>query len=353
MPWPTPAPGQIASRAASIYEEQLPGIDARNPNTVATTNTRIVEMAMLDLYFLGAYIASELMPDTAVDLLYRHAAIWGVPQDQPAAAAGPAIFVGTPTKVIPAGVPLTYQGQGYLTTAAGTIASSGQIDIQVQATTTGSAGNLPAGTVLTITSPVEGVSPQTATVDTSGITGGLDLESTASWRSRILAKIREEPSGGDYDDYVQAAEDALPNVIAACPPAACGQGAVAVFIAIQTATGPIVATDEEVAEVQAYIEAEMRPVTATVTVYAATLNPVNISLQLRPNTTNSQAAASAALALFFAQNPQIGGTTYFAPLNSAVSTSDGETYHEMLSPTTDVPAPNLGALNVLGTVTYS
>lgn len=359
MPWPVPAPGQIASRAASVYEESLPGIDARSPNTVATTNTRITEMAMLDLYLYVAYIANELMPDTAQDWLPRHAIIWGVPQVQAAPASGNAIAAGAPESNIPAGLGLSYQGTSYVTTAAVEIPSSGQASVPVEAVVAGTAGNLAAGAILTVTTPVEGLGVQQMTVDPNDIAGGLEAQSIPEWRQEILAKIRTEPSGGDYDDYVQWAQDALPGVIAACPAAACGQGAVAVFIAMVGPTGPIAATAEQVATVQAYINTQGRPVTANVTVYAATLNPINFSLQVRPNTAAIQAAAEDALALFFAQQPAasaaaspIGQTSYFSQLEDAIA-ADGETYHEILAPTADVPAPNLGALNVLGTVTFS
>lgn len=352
MPWPTPSPGDIAARAAAIYEQELPGIDARNPNTVATTNTRITEMAMQDLYYYQGDVALELMPDTAVANLPRHAAIWGVPRVQPSVASGNVVINFLAAGTVPAGISFGVSGSSitYTSTAAVTASAPGAVSVPVVASVAGAAGNLAPASTLTLTSPVANVSPLTGAVDANGITGGADLQSLAAWRAAIIAKIQSEPAGGDYADYVQWAYAALPNVaLAACPPGACGGGVVSVVIAM---TGLVPPTTAQLAAVQAYINAQ-RPVTANVTVYAVALNPVNISLHVSPNTVAVQAAASAALALSFAQDAAIGGTTYVTRLDAAISSSDGEIYHELASPAADVPAPTLFSLNVLGSVSFT
>jgi uncharacterized phage protein gp47/JayE len=350
MPWPVPAPGVISSRAAALFEQLLAGIDARSDNTVATTITRIVELAAQDLYFEQGYFAQQLMPDTATDWLPRHGAEWGVPQIQATAAAGFLVVDSVAGVAIPAGLMFATNGAAqYTSTAAVTVPVGGVASVPVTAAVAGSAGNLPAGSPLTLTNPPNEPISLAATVDSNGITGGLDLESIPAWRARILAKIRTEPSGGDVDDYIEWAQAAIPGVAyAACPDGASGGGVVSVVFAM---AGPSVPTTEEVAAVQAYINS-LRPVTADVTVYPATLNPVALALQLRPNTVDIQAAAQQALALFFATQA-IGGTTYMSALDAALASADGEIYHERLAPLADVVAPSLFAINTLGSVVFS
>jgi uncharacterized phage protein gp47/JayE len=381
MPWPIPAPGDISNRAAAVYEQAFPpdpandepGIDARSPNTVATTNTRITEMAMQDLYFFQGDQALELMPDTAQTNLPRHASIWGVPRVQAASATGNVVVAGTNGDAVPTDLIFTLAGSttNYVATNTSDITiAGGTASIPVAASLAGTAGNLAAGTVLTLSSPVEGLTSLTGTVDSNGITGGLDLETPDSWRANILAKIRYEPAGGDFDDYVQWAQEALPGVaLAACPAGACGGGVVSVVVmmgvyspsptpgAPQVLTGFAPPTSGQLAVIQSYIgvfgqPGGKRPVTANVTVYAGTLNPVNVTLHLNPDTPTIRAAASAALALSFLQDAALGGTTYLSRLNNAVSSSDGETSHEMSVPAADVAAPSLFALNTLGTVSF-
>ncbi len=351
MPVPVPAPGVISGRAAAIYEELLAGIDARSPNTVATANTRITEMAMLDLYVRLQNTVLEMMPDTAVENLPRIAVEWGVPQVQPSAATGNLIVTGGNTTVIPIGLQFAAaSGQIYATTAAVTIGSTLTASVPVAASMVGVAGNLVAGAPVKLVSSI-GLSLNTvAVVDGNGISGGADIESLDSWRARIMAQIRLEPSGGNYDDYVKWAKEALPDVqLAACPPAACGGGVVSVVIAM---TGLVPPTPAQIAAVLAYIETK-RPVGATnITVYACVLNAVNVTLHLNPDTVDIRAAAAAALALSFAQDAAIGATTYVTRLDAAISSSDGEYSHEMSIPAADVAAPSLFSLNVLGAVSF-
>ena len=200
--WPIPAPSDVSGRAASVFEQRLPGIDARSDNTVATVLSHIVELAMMDLYYYQGNVAVELMPDTAVKNLARFGNIYDVPQDQPVAASGNVVVTaaGNAAVVVPSNVVFTLPGSNttYTSTASVTIPAGATAgSLPVVATPAGLAGNLAAGTNLTISSPVAGLISQTGTVDASGIANGADLESLSSWRARILAQIRYEPSGGN------------------------------------------------------------------------------------------------------------------------------------------------------------
>ncbi|OYV89669.1 MAG: hypothetical protein B7Z57_11615 [Acidiphilium sp. 37-60-79] len=352
MPWPVPAPGVISARAAALFEQSIAGIDARSDNTVATTLTRITELSAQDLYFMQGYLAQQLMPDTATDWLPLHGAEWGVPQAQPTPAGGNVLVTGPAGSPIPAGVVFSAPSQAlYTSIAPVTLSAAGTGSLPVVANVAGSAGNLPAGTPMVVVSPVAGLAPQSGVLDANGATGGLDLESVSSWRARILAQIRTQPSGGNYNDYIAWIEAALPGAIGVCPASACGGGSVNVAFVMP---GPSVPSAEEIAVVLAYIQSQA-PVTAqpNITVNPVTLQPVNFSLQVRPNTVTIQNAALAALALYFQQSAAIGGTIYMSDVDEALAGADGEQYHERLAPLADVVAPSLFTLLTLGTVTFS
>jgi uncharacterized phage protein gp47/JayE len=150
-------------------------------------------------------------------------------------------------------------------------------------------------------------------------------------------------------DYTAWAEAALSGVAyVQTVPNNTGLGTVGVWFAM---AGPAAPTTAEVSAVQAYIDT-VRPVTAAVTVMAATLVPVNVTLHLNPDTPAIRAAATAALQLSFAQDAAIGGTVYVSRLDNAISSSDGEYSHERSLPAADVAMSN-GQLPVLGTVTFT
>ena len=369
MAQPIPNLGDVADRAASVLEAGLPGIDARSQNAPAAVIARMVEVGAWDLYFFLAYLAAEMMPDTAVDFLARHAAIWGITQVQASPAIGNATATaGAADVTVPQGTLLTApSGAQFETTAAVTINAGTYGAVPVASVADGAAQSQASGTVLTPVSLIPGLNPQTLTVDSNGLVGE-DAESTASLRARLLARIRQRPAGGAWADYLEWCKEALAGVgYVGVVPTGAGQGTVTVYIAMSANGVPAAATPAQVATVQSYIGAfntdpGVRPVTANVTVAAATLTAVNVSLKLNPNTAETQAAASQALALAFAQDATIGGSTqasgvvggtiYVSRLDDAVASSDGEYSHERLAPTADVTV-GTGQLPVLGTVTFS
>lgn len=351
MPLPIPASGDIAARGAAVFEQALPGIDARTPNNLATVYTRVLELEFFELWFYLAYITRELFVTTAEDFLPDHASIWDVPRNQATGAVGNVLVTGTVGATFPAGVIFTRSGSNitYISTASATADSTGTASVPVEAQVTGAAGNVAPGTQLTISSPVEFFNPQVGNVDSNGLTGGADLEEIEAWRARILAEIRQKPMGGALNDYVQWAEAALTDVDYVNPVGAMfGLGTVGVPFLM---AGPAVPTPAQVAIVQAYLD-NVRPVTAAVTAIAGALNPINITLHLDPDTLTIRAAATTALQYFFLQSAVLGGTTYYSRLNNAISAGDGEYSHELIAPTADVAAPNALTMNVLGTVTF-
>lgn len=351
MPMPLPEFGDIASRGAAVFEEALPGIDARDPNTLATTYTRVLELEFWELWFYMAYLGRELFVTTAQDYLPVHASIWNVPRNQPVAAAGNVIVSGTAGAPVPAGVVFSLSGSTitWTSTTSATMGSAGNVSVPVVASITGAAGNLAPSTQLTISSPVAQINPQIGTVDANGLTGGEDIEGIESWRARILAVIRQKPMGGALNDYIEWAQAALTDAEYVNPvPLMFGLGTVGVPFLM---AGPAIPTTVQIAVVQAYLD-QVAPVTAQVTALAAKLNPIDVTLHLNPDTTETRAAASQALQYFFLQSAQIGAPTYYSRLNNAVSAGDGEYSHEMITPTADVPAPDALTMNVLGVVAF-
>ena len=364
MPWPIPQPDDIASRAAAVIEGEFarvyglrnPGAapvqpDARSPNSLLAIDARVTGDAAFDLYLYQARMAKELMPDTAVAWLARQGSIWGVPQGQPIAASGNAVFTASAGAAVdvPAEFAMTAPGSVvYQTTASVTVPAGATASIPTVALVAGSAGNLAASVVLTPVSPLAGIT--SVMVDGNGLTGGQDLEAIASWRARILARIRNPSSGGSMTDWIGWAQAALPGCMAnACSP---GPGQVTVAIAIPDT--PVTApTTAQLVAVQAYLSdaTKRKPLGITVTVIAATLTPIPWTLHLNPDTTTIRAAAVSALTLWFAADATIGGVLDISRGDAALSSADGEFSHDRIAPTADYTCLP-GELAVLGAVTF-
>lgn len=367
MPWPIPAPGAIADRAASVFESDLPRVyalkngrpppgpvDARSNASQLAIYARTVDLASQDMWMFLVRELQEWMPDTAVDNLQRHAAIWGVPQIQASAATGNAIFSGAPHLPIPSGLALSAQ-QGtvtYVTVASGNTGDSGTVSIAIAATTPGSAGSQPNGTVLQVVNPLAGLTTQTATVDTGGLTGE-DAETTDQWRARILATIRNRGAGGSAGDFQRWAREALPGmIVTAMSP---GTGFITVAFAMPSGQTWRAPTSPEIDTLTAYLnDAQARkPLGAPVIlVVAATLQSVDFTIQLNPDTAANRTAATNALTLQVLADAAIGGTLFMSRMDAALENASGEYSHERALPSIDVTALAT-TLSVIGTVSFT
>lgn len=198
---------------------------------------------------------------------------------------------GTPSGVaatlIPAGSTLTdATGQIFVQTTA-SVTLDGPPNTQtvpVVSTTTGTAANLPVGTVLSWQPAIANVDP-TMTL-TAALVGAEDRESDVDLLARILRRIQLPPRGGTANDYRNWAEESTNLTTGASLgiergyvyPLRSGLGTVDV-VPLQNGSGsgriPGAAT---LINLLAYLNS-VRPVTATVNVVAAL--PIAIRVRVR------------------------------------------------------------------------
>ena len=215
----------------------------------------------------------------------------------------------------------------------------------------GAAGNAAAGVLVTAVSPIAGLVSQ-ATVATA-LAGGADIESIASVRARLLVRIQSPPRGGTVEDYQFWALSAHPDVTRAwARPLAGGLGTVTVYFMTDDATANGIPNAATVTAVEDYIEG-LRPVTADVTVAAPAAVALAISINnVVPMTQAVQDAVEAELADLIRREAEPGGTLLVSHIREAISTSAGETDHELTSPLMNVTV-QATQITTLGTVTFT
>jgi uncharacterized phage protein gp47/JayE len=377
MPWPIPQPTDIADRASGIYEAEFariwallnpnapqpPQVDARSPASMLAVHARVLGLTGFDLYGMQARLAQELMPTTAIDWLPKHGQTWGVPQDQPVAAAGNLVLPGGAIGlVIPADFEFSVNGGGvYEVVNAVTIEATGTISVGVSAAVAGTAGDLAAGVTLTSVSPLAGLISQSGTIDANGVTGGQDLEQIESWRSRIIQRIQQRGAGGDGNDFIAWARTVLPGVMVY--PFSPGLGQITVALAMPTwsgvgaPTGPRVLTTTELNEVTSYVNDAMnrKPLGApVVNCINATLQPVNFTITPNPNTSAVQQGITAALGLYMISSDiTIGATLEISRSDNAISDTAGLFNFDRSAPSGDVSPSTATSLLTLGSVTIA
>ncbi|MBI1214560.1 MAG: baseplate J protein [Alphaproteobacteria bacterium] len=356
MSFNTPSPADILTRLQGEIDIALAGADARVRRSVEAVLAKMLTMAEYELYRYLYWISRQILVDQADDdMLDRHGDIWGIPRTAATAATGPVRLTGTNGTVIAAGTELQRtDGVEYTLDADVTIAA-GIGDGTVTASVAAAAGDADEGVKLTMISPVAGANGD-VTVQAPGLSGGNDIESDTDYRTRILERIQSPPSGGSKTDYVEWAKEVSGVTRVWVYPLQLGDGTVEIMFVMDNKTDTIIPTAEEVAAVQDYIDGDaVRPVTADVTVAAPTAVPVDLTINLNPNTVAVQTAVTAELTDFFKRESEPGGTLYLSRINEAISAAAGEFDHAIAlldgAAAADV-ARSFGELSTLGDITW-
>jgi uncharacterized phage protein gp47/JayE len=355
MAWARPSLQTILQRIQSDIDSRLAGADSFILRSLLYVIARAVAAVVHGLYGHQVWMSRQMIPgeDNDRDILDQHAAWWDVPRNGEAAATGNTTFTGTDGSVIEAGKLLQRSDGIEYTTDAEAIIASGIATVAVTATTGGQLTNAGAGQSLTLVSPIAGVQ-SSATVAAGGLTGGTDAEGDPSLLQRLRERVQATPQGGAIGDYTLWAKQ-IAGVTRVWPmPLWNGASTVGVYFTRDDDAG-IIPDAGEVATVQAHIDT-LRPVTANVTVYAPTAVPVDMTIQLNPNTSTVQAAVEAELLDLFRREAQVedgagSGTVLLSHVREAISVAIGENNHVLTTPVADITL-SPGELATLGTITW-
>lgn len=332
MPFNTPSLPALITRA----QGDLAGSSALLRSD-AEVLARVNGAAAYGRYGHQAYIAEQILPDTADENTLRRMARARLKRDQlPAVSAqGPAGFIGSAGRLLDAGTLLRRDdGQQFRVLLPVTLTGATGV-AQLQAVTPGQAGNTPAGTTLRTVSPVLGVS-DTFTVQAPGLTAGSEQESLEALRARVIRSYRLVPHGGNKSDYETWALE-VPGVTRAWLIRHwMGPGTVAVFIARDGDINPI-PSPEALAQAYNYIENE-RPVTAEMGVFAPIEKPVQYEIKLTPDSGVVRSAVEAALVDLHQRESDLGVGLLLTHIREAISGAAGEKDHQLLNLFEDVPA---------------
>lgn len=356
MAFKRPTLAELIERISGDLASRIEGIAPLLRRAVARSMATTVSGAAHGLHGHLAWLADQLMPDTAdIDHLERWASIWGLTRNSATPATGTVTANGSDGSVIPAGTLLqSAAGVEYGVDAEATI-SAGSAALTVTASTPGEAGNLAAGQAISFVSPIAGVN-SSATVATGGLGGGAKIEDDDGLRARLLNRIQQPPQGGAAHDYAAWALEVSGVTRAWCYPLELGPGTVTVRIADDDGAGAPIPDAATVTACQEHIDTR-RPVTADVTVVAPVAVELNLTIALAPNTVAVQEAVTAEIAdlLLREAEPEGGsgeGTILVSHIREAISIAAGETDHDLVSPTADV-THTIGQMAKIGTITWA
>lgn len=349
MPFNRPPLDLLIARSAASMQSRLPGTDAVLRRSLSGIVARMSAGTEHGLYGYLDWLARQLMPDTAEEEhLERWASIWGVSRKATGHASGDVSITGTPGTVLPEGtICLRSDAVRYAVVSDATVGDDGTGTAFLSAVDAGTEGNAPIGTVLALASPVSGLDSRVQAAD--GLTGGTDEETDESLKSRLLAIIQRTPMGGTQADYEQWALE-VPGVTRAFVTQEMGRGTVTVRFMMDGTYPDGVPKDGDRQAVAAHIET-VRPVTADVYVVLPVADPLNLRLRITPDTAAIRLAAEANLWAAVRRDAVPGGTVFLSRLHEALSLTEKEEDHVILSPTANV-TPETGHIVVPGSIKW-
>ncbi|MFZ6724717.1 baseplate J/gp47 family protein [Undibacterium sp. MH2W] len=320
------------------------------------------------LYGYLDWIAKQAVPFTCSDeFLEGWAALKNVFREPATSASGTIMFNATSNALLPAGSVVVRGDGATCVTLTDATPTNGTIVVGAQMTSdpagvAGAFGNTPVGVTMTLSQSIVGI--QSSGIVTQAFTGGNDIESDDSLRSRMLTEYQNQPHGGDQNDYVTWALN-VPGVTRAwCKPNGAGAGTVVVYVMfdeVEAAYGGFpqgtngvsvgdprapAATGDQLIVANAILS--QQPVTALVYVCAPSANPVSFSITGVP--LSARSAVRSAIADVFVRDSTPGCTVPVSHINVAIASVYGVDDF-IVSPNQDITCP-AGSLPTVGTITW-
>lgn len=343
MTYTRPTVAEIRKRRISDFEYELGSQAARLQGTVEHSLATSGSGAAHGLHGHLDDVAKNAFPHLADDERLRQwASFYGVFQIEAQRSEGLAVFYASSVDTLmPAGTVWTRADGTEYTIVADTIISPFGTASLLRAKISGSAGDMPGGTELAIQTPLAGIiSSATQFLDAIG---GLDAETSAALRTRLLERLASPPKSGGPGDYISWAK-LVPGVTRVWEfPQAPKVGYVTILF-MRDLDSPPFPGAPEIAEVEAEL-ALYAPVVAPPPIVQAPFDaPITLTIELfvEANAVVSEVKeaiyTSIRNMLLTRFEPlALDGVLYRSWITEAISQTAGEYNHNLLFPGADIP----------------
>lgn len=364
MPFNRPTLQELDDRIQADFKNRIENSQSFLRRSVLKVMGRVYAGAIYLIYGFINYCKDQIFASTAdAENLENHGSDFGISRKAADYASGEGEATGTAGKSIPSGSKLTNNsGYVYVTDSDVTIGVGGTADVPFTAEIGGSDSNDDAGISLTFITPIAGVNT-TITVDSNGITGGIDEEDDEDLRDRILTRKRQPPHGGAEFDYENWALEVSGVTRAWSFPQYQGQGTIGLAFVRDDDSDSIIPNAEQMEEVREYIVEHTDPLTGVTvgipataepgfTIITVSLESLDFSIGILPNTAAAKADVQEKIEDLILSKGGPGETIYLSDIQAAISSSALETASKILSPVIDIGIAT-NKIPVLGTITWS
>ncbi|EPY01372.1 baseplate J/gp47 family protein [Magnetospirillum fulvum] len=170
-----------------------------------SVNARLAELDAEMAHSLSAHIETEAASFLPLRAKGQRLLDWGrfLIGDPKGAgtATGKVRFTGADGRDVQADQIMTLDSGIELRVVTGATVAGGIVDLPVSCVVSGTGGNAPAGSAVTLTTPILGLD-SSGLVLAPGLTGGTPAETEDEYKARIVSRLRSPPQGGNDDDYI-------------------------------------------------------------------------------------------------------------------------------------------------------
>lgn len=351
MPWDRPTLKQLNERIARDFSAHLLDGKSLLTRSVLGVLAKVWAGCCHLLYgFLSWVFLQVFIFSCEGFFLGLWGRVLGIPIKDAASAEGLALFSGNPGAEIETGTIMqSAAGVQYVATATARATAAGRITVPARAVQEGSAGNLAAGTALTLVSPLPGIVSKGA-AGPDGFWGGVDMEQEEAYRSRLLDRLRRPPRGGAKHDYEAWARE-VPGVTRAwCYPLGLGIGTVSLTFVCDDMPD-IIPSPIMVARVQAHIDA-LRPASVKdFEAFAPDALSLVVDVRITPDTDAVRDAVRRELRDLMRRVAAPDTVIRLTHIAEAVSIAAGVDDHRLLAPDGDITVPQ-GYFPILSDVRF-
>lgn len=362
MPFSRPTLTEISERIINDFKTRITGAVTFLRRSVLNIMGKVYAGAVHLLYGFLNYSKDQLFASSAdsryLDIIGNE---YGIPRTAATYATGNGTATGTAGTNIPAGTELqSGSGNVYETDALYTIGVGGTVTVGFTATVAGDDSNDDGSITLSFVSPISGVNTS-VTVDSDGITGGIDEEDDDDYRLRILTRKRQPPHGGAEFDYEVWAKEVSGVTRAWSIPQYQGVGTIGLAFVRDNDTS-IIPNETQRQDVYDYIVEHTDtttgktvgiPVTAEPGFFVIELIPktMNFTINVYPFTDDVKDNIETNLEDLILENGGPGETIRLSQISEVIGSASGEDYHVLVYPTTDETAAT-NEVHVMGTITW-
>lgn len=364
-----PQIGELQQNAARLLQESLAQAGQTTiPAQLSTTDLELARSNVKVLSFVqavglhGAYrylrdfIARQAIPiKSAGEFLDGWLSTYGLSRKAANAAGGAVSGTGLNGNLLASGSLLQAgDGRQYRFTTDAAV-SAGVVAGSIVALLAGAAGNLAAGTTLSLVSAQAGIDSQFV-VAADGVSGGTDVEKDEQAVFRLQQRLSNPPLGGAPADYARWAME-LPGITRAWGvrnPA--GPTSAGVIIMADANAAPGVPTAGQRKLVLDYIRDPRRGPPDELFVILPAAKIINVKVRLAPDSADTRLQVIAALQDLFFREATPGQGMPMSHLVEVISGSRGEFNHTLMQPEVYsggfLTVSTFDELLVLGTVEF-